>query len=52
MTMKKAKLNELDNQAREISHNLLQKQMSFAKLELVVTNKKVNYRLLKVSMKV
>ena len=40
MTQKKAKLNELDNLAREISHNLLQKQMSFAKLELVVTNKK------------
>lgn len=37
---KKSKLNELDNLAREISHNLLQKQMSFAKLEVVVTNKK------------
>lgn len=37
---KKTKLNELDNLAREISHNLLQKQMSFAKLEVVVTNKK------------
>ncbi|WP_050635366.1 chromosome segregation protein SMC [Candidatus Stoquefichus sp. SB1] len=37
---KKAKLNDLDNLAREISHNLLQKQMSFAKLEVVVTNKK------------
>ncbi|WP_154886845.1 chromosome segregation protein SMC [Longibaculum muris] len=37
---KKAKLNELDNLAREISHHLLQKQMSFAKLEVVVTNKK------------
>lgn len=40
MNEKKAKLNDLDNLAREISHNLLQKQMSFAKLELVVTNKK------------
>ncbi|WP_418556082.1 chromosome segregation protein SMC [Longibaculum muris] len=37
---KKARLNELDNLAREISHHLLQKQMSFAKLEVVVTNKK------------
>lgn len=33
-------MNDLDNQAREISYHLLQKQMSFAKLELVVTNKK------------
>lgn len=40
MNHKKAKLNDLDNLAREISHNLLQKQMSFAKLEVVVTNKK------------
>lgn len=40
ITQKKSKLNQLDNLAREISHNLLQKQMSFAKLELVVTNKK------------
>ena len=40
LTQKKSKLNHLDNLAREISHNLLQKQMSFAKLELVVTNKK------------
>ena len=40
MTEKKKKLNDLDNLAREISHNLLQKQMSFAKLEVVVTNKR------------
>jgi len=40
MTLKKAELNNLDNQAREISHHLLQKQMSFAKLEVVVMNKK------------
>lgn len=40
LSEKKTKLNELDNSAREISHNLLQKQMSFAKLEVVVTNKK------------
>ncbi|MEG0366584.1 MAG: chromosome segregation protein SMC, partial [Coprobacillus sp.] len=40
LSEKKTKLNELDNLAREISHNLLQKQMSFAKLEVVVTNKK------------
>ncbi|MCD8028252.1 MAG: chromosome segregation protein SMC [Erysipelotrichaceae bacterium] len=37
---KKAMLNDSDNQAREIAHNLLQKQMSFAKLEVVVTNKR------------
>lgn len=47
MTAKKAKLNELDNLAREISHNLLQKQMSFAKLELVVTNKKSDLQVAK-----
>ena len=47
MTQKKAKLNELDNLAREISHNLLQKQMSFAKLELVVTNKKSELQIAK-----
>ena len=47
MTAKKAKLNELDNHAREISHNLLQKQMSFAKLELVVTNKKSDLQVAK-----
>lgn len=40
LSEKKTKLNDLDNLAREISHNLLQKQMSFAKLEVVVTNKK------------
>ena len=40
MTKKKNQLNDLDNQAREISHHLLQKQMSFAKLEVVVTNKR------------
>lgn len=46
-TQKKALLNDLDNQAREISHHLLQKQMSFAKLELVVTNKKSDLQLAK-----
>ncbi len=40
LSLKKSQLNDLDNSAREISHNLLQKQMSFAKLEVVVTNKK------------
>ncbi len=44
---KKSKLNDLDNLAREISHNLLQKQMSFAKLELVVTNKKSDLQVAK-----
>ena len=33
--------------AREISHNLLQKQMSYAKLELVVTNKKSELQIAK-----
>ncbi len=33
--------------AREISHNLLQKQMSFAKLEVVVTNKKSDLQVAK-----
>lgn len=36
----KNKLNQLDNQLKEISHDLLQKQMSYAKLEVVVQNKK------------
>ena len=47
MTEKKSKLNDLDNMAREISHNLLQKQMSFAKLEVVVTNKKSDLQVAK-----
>lgn len=47
MNKKKAKLNDLDNLAREISHNLLQKQMSFAKLEVVVTNKKSDLQVAK-----
>ncbi len=40
LNLKKQQLNDLDNQAREIAHSLLQKQMSFAKLEVVVTNKR------------
>ena len=47
LTEKKTKLNDLDNLAREISHNLLQKQMSFAKLEVVVTNKKSDLQVAK-----
>lgn len=47
INMKKAQLNDLDNTAREISHNLLQKQMSFAKLEVVVTNKKSDLQVAK-----
>lgn len=47
MNRMKSHLNDLDNQAREISHNLLQKQMSFAKLELVVTNKKSDLQIAK-----
>ncbi len=44
---KRTQFNELENQAREISHHLLQKQMSFAKLELVVTNKKSDLQVAK-----
>lgn len=33
-------LNSLENESKEISHTLLQKQMSYAKLEVVVQNKK------------
>ncbi|MCD7810148.1 MAG: chromosome segregation protein SMC [Erysipelotrichaceae bacterium] len=40
LNLKKQQLNDLDNKAREIAHSLLQKQMSFAKLEVVVTNKR------------
>lgn len=47
INMEKAQLNDLDNTAREISHNLLQKQMSFAKLEVVVTNKKSDLQVAK-----
>lgn len=47
MREKRTKLNELDNQAREISHHLLQKQMSFAKLELTVNNKKSDLQIAK-----
>ncbi|MGN1183199.1 MAG: chromosome segregation protein SMC [Faecalibacillus sp.] len=36
----KNKLNVLDNELKEISHSLLQKQMSYAKLEVVVQSKK------------
>lgn len=36
----KNKINQLDNELKEISHDLLQKQMSYAKLEVVVQNKK------------
>ena len=43
----KAKWNELDNLGREISHELLQKQMSFAKLEVVVTGKKNDLQIAK-----
>lgn len=47
LNQKKVQLNDLDNLAREISHNLLQKQMSFAKLELVVMNKKSDLQVAK-----
>lgn len=37
---KKMELTRLENEGREIGQMFMQKQMSFAKLELVVTNKK------------
>lgn len=40
VSIKKTEFKELENKSSEISHNLLQKQMSFAKLEVVVTKKK------------
>ena len=36
----KNKLHNLDNELKEVSHTLLQKQMSYAKLEVIVQNKK------------
>lgn len=36
----KNKLHNLDNELKEVSHILLQKQMSYAKLEVIVQNKK------------
>lgn len=40
LVTKKNEYNTLDNESKEISHNLLQKQMSYAKLEVVVQGKK------------
>lgn len=40
LVAKKNEYNTLDNELKEISHNLLQKQMSYAKLEVVVQGKK------------
>lgn len=40
LVTKKNEHNTLDNESKEISHNLLQKQMSYAKLEVVVQGKK------------
>ncbi len=39
MAQSKNELNELENEARENAHHLLQKQMSFAKLEVELTTK-------------
>ena len=40
LAKEKNELNSLENESKEISHTLLQKQMSYAKLEVVVQNKK------------
>ena len=40
LAKEKNELNSLENDSKEISHTLLQKQMSYAKLEVVVQNKK------------
>lgn len=40
LAKEKNELNSLENESKEISHALLQKQMSYAKLEVVVQNKK------------
>lgn len=43
----KADLHSLENEGREIGQMYMQKQMSLAKLELVVTNKKNDYQVAK-----
>ena len=40
LAKEKNELNSLENESKEIYHTLLQKQMSYAKLEVVVQNKK------------
>ena len=40
LAKEKNELNSLENESKEISHTLLQKQMYYAKLEVVVQNKK------------
>lgn len=40
LALKRNELNQLDNQIKEVSHSLLQKQMAYAKLEVVVQSKK------------
>lgn len=40
LNLRKKSVNELENELREIAHFLLQKNVSFAKLEMEMTNKK------------
>lgn len=47
LNQKRAAINELENKQREISHELLQKQVSFAKLEVVVSGKKSELQIAK-----
>ncbi len=44
---KRAAINELENNQRELAYELMQKQVSFAKLELVVSNKKSELQIAK-----
>lgn len=42
LVREKNELLKLENDAKELAHTLLQKQMSYAKLEVVVQGKKEN----------
>lgn len=44
---KRIKFNDLENEGRELAQMLMQKQMSFAKLELIVSNKKNDLQMAK-----
>lgn len=47
LNQKRTAMNELENKQREIAHELLQKQVSFAKLEVVVAGKKSELQIAK-----
>ena len=52
LVREKNELLKLENDAKELAHTLLQKQMSYAKLEVVVQGKKEELVVAKVNMKV